>query len=135
MSAFIVNDYHINALVTYGLQAKAEYWTGKERVRFSEDTAWALASKLYRANVKSVNFRYGERNRTNVFKYATVKISHLSAADIVKACDCLDYQSCELASWDRSEARKILQAIREEAVRVLASSPAWELKDPKAVVV
>ena len=135
MSAFIVNDYHINALVTYGLQAKAEYWTGKERVRFSEDTAWALASKLYRANVKSVNFRYGDRNRTTGFKYAPVKISHLSAADIVKACDCLDYQSCELASWDRSEARKILQAIREEAVRVLALSPAWELQDPEAEVV
>lgn len=129
MSAFIVNDYHINALVTYGVQRKAEYWTGKERVYFSEDTAWALASKLYRANVQSVNRRYKERTRSTGFKYTPVNISQLSPADIVKACDCLDYQSCERLEWDRSQARKALQAIREEAIRVLAgNSSAWELR-------
>lgn len=132
MSAFIVNDYHINALVTYGVQRKAEYWTGKERVYFSEDTAWALASKLYRANVQSVNRRYKERTRSTGFKYTPVNISQLSPADIVKACDCLDYQSCERLEWDRSQARKALQAIREEAIRVLAgNSPAWELRQPE----
>ena len=131
MSAFIVNDYHINALVTYGVRAKAEYWTGKERVSFNEETAPALATKLYRANVQSVNRRYNERTRSTGFKYTPVKISHLSAADIVKACDCLYYQSCERLEWERSQARKALQAIREEAVRVLASSSAWELREPE----
>lgn len=132
MSAFIVNDYHINALVSYGVKFKAQFYTknvGWEY--FNEDTAWMMAALLYRANVCSVNRRYKERTRTNGFKFQSVDVNGLTAADIVKACDCLDYQSCEVGTWERSRARRALQAIREEAVRELAArSPAWELRQP-----
>lgn len=132
MSAFIVSDYHINALVTYGVRAKAQYYTGEEWVYFNEDTAWALASKLYRANVQSVNRRYGERTRSTGFKYKLVDISQLNAADIVKACDCLEYQSCERKEWERSQARKALLAIRDAAVaRLTSQSRMWELFQPE----
>jgi hypothetical protein len=132
MSAFIVNDYHINALVTYGVRAKAQYYNGDEWVYFNEDTAWALASRLYRANVQSVNRRYGERTRSTGFKYKPVDISQLNAADIVKACDCLEYQSCERKEWERSQARKTLLAIRDSAIRILTrQSEAWELRQPE----
>lgn len=131
MSAFIVNDYHINALVSYGIAHKAQLYTKDGWEYFNEDTAWALASRLYRANVCSVNRRYKERNRTNGFKFQSVDVSGLTAADIVKACDCLEYQSREVGTWERSRARKTLQAIREEAVRALAAgSPVWELREP-----
>jgi len=131
MSAFIVNDYHINAIITYGVRNDAYYWTGTERIKLNEETAPALATKLYRANVQSVNRRYNERNRSAGFQYQPVSISHLTAADIVRACDCLEYQSCERVEWERSQARKLLQAIRNEAVSVLTSnSQAWELRQP-----
>lgn len=131
MSAFIVNDYHINALVSYGIAHKAQLYTKDGWEYFNEDTAWALASRLYRANVCSVNRRYGERTRTTGFRFQSVDVSGLTAADIVKACDCLEYQSCEVGTWERSRARKTLQAIREEAVRALAAgSQAWELREP-----
>jgi hypothetical protein len=43
----------------------------------------------------------------------------------------LEYQSCERVEWERSQARKLLQAIRNEAVSVLTSnSQAWELRQP-----
>ena len=131
MSAFIVSDYHINALVTYGINRKAQLYTKDGWEDFNEDTAWALASRLYRANVCSVNRRYGERTRTTGFRFQRVDISGLTAADIVKACDCLEYQSCEVKTWERSRARKTLQAIRESAIKALtANSQAWELREP-----
>lgn len=131
MSAFIVNDYHINALITYGVQNNAQYWTGKEWVYFNEDTAWSLATKLYRANVQSVNSRYKQRTRSTGFKYKPVGVSHLLPADIIRACDCLDYQSCERKEWERSQAKKALIAIREKAIDALAKcSSAWELEEP-----
>ena len=131
MSAFIVSDYHINALVTYGINRKAQLYTKDGWEYFNEDTAWALASRMYRANVCSVNRRYGERTRTTGFRFQRVDVSGLTAADIVKACDCLEYQSCEVKTWERSRARKTLQAIRERAIDALtAGSQAWELREP-----
>ena len=132
MSAFIVPDYQINALVSYGVKREAQFYTknvGWER--FNPDTAQVMAALLYRANVCSVNRRYGERTRTTGFRYQPVDVSGLTAADIIKACDCLDYQSCETKTWERSRARRALQAIREEAITVLAStSGVWTLDEP-----
>lgn len=132
MSAFIVSDYHINALVSYGVMKSAQFYTknvGWEY--FNEDTAQVMAALLYRANVCSVNFRYGERTRTTGFRYQRVNVLSIRPADIVKACDCLDYQSCEIGTWERSRARRALQAIREEAIRALtAGSQAWGLREP-----
>lgn len=132
MSAFIVNDYHISALVTFGVQYKAQFYTKNVgREYFNDDTAQALAALLYRANVCSVNHRYGERTRTAGFKFQTVDICAYSAADIIKACDCLDYQSCEVKTWENSRARRALQAIRECAISMICDkSRAWELRQP-----
>jgi hypothetical protein len=132
MSAFIVTDYHINALVSYGVNNQARYWDGQQWIYFNKETAPALASRLYRANVQSVNSRYGERNRSTGFGYKHVVVSHLSPADVIRACDCLDYQSCERKGWDGSQARKTLQAIRERAIEQLACcSSTWELHQPE----
>ena len=132
MSAFIVSDYHINAIVSYGVKREAQFYTknvGWER--FNPDTAQVMAALLYRANVCSVNSRYGERKRATGFRYQRVDVSGLTAADIINACDCLDYQSGEVKTWERSRARRALQAIRESAIEVLASSSkAWTLYEP-----
>jgi hypothetical protein len=133
MSAFIVSDYHINTLVSYGVMKSAQFWNAKERrwEYFNEDTAQVMAALLYRANVCSVNRRYGERTRTTGFQYKRVNVLSIQPADIVKACDCLDYQSCETKTWENSRARKALQAIRESAIQALtAGSQAWELREP-----
>ena len=132
MSAFIVNDYHINALVSFGVQHKASFYTKNVgREYFNVVTAQVLAALLYRANVCSVNYRYRERTRTTGFKFQQVDVRHLTPADIIRACDCLNYQSCEVKTWDNSRARRALQAIREEAIYQLShSSNTWELRQP-----
>jgi hypothetical protein len=129
MSSYIVSDNHINALVSYGVQQKASFYVPKEGwIYFTEETAPAIAALLYRHNVYSVNANYGERTRATGFEYKPVSVSHLSAAAIVRACDCLDYQSCDRKDWDRSRAKKALTSIREKAISDLVKGcKVWEL--------
>jgi len=135
MSAFIVDDYHINVLVTYGIYSEAQYWLPKERrwVRFTAETAPAIAALLYSENVRSVNARYNERSRRTGFRYRFEPSARsLQPADVVKACDCLDYQSCETKNWKSTQAYLALQAIREEAISKLAEgSIVWVLRKPE----
>ena len=136
MSAYIVNDFHINALVTYGVQQKAQFWLAKEGrwVYFKEDTAPAIAAMLYSENVRSVNRRYSERTRRAGFVYRSVPIFWLRPEDIIKACDCLDYQSCECKDWERSNAKKALVSVRESAIEAMTKTAmTWELRQPEEV--
>ena len=61
MSAFLVDDYHINALVSWaagrhGHQAITYYWSGSRRdIRHDPRR---VASVLFAENVRSVNARY-----------------------------------------------------------------------------
>lgn len=137
MSAFIVTDYHINALVTWGVYNKAQYWLPKERrwVYFNSETAPAIAALLYSENVRSVNSRYNERSRRTGFRYIFEPSAlRLRPDEIIKACDCLDYQSCETKSWKNTQAYKALQSIREEAISALTKTTmTWTLSKPEAV--
>lgn len=133
MSAFIVNDYHINALVSYGAQQGTSfYWKGK-RFAFDRETAPELAAELYSENVRSVNSRYSERNRRKGFNFQRVLIDDLEPADIICACDCLRYQSCETSNYDRTLARAATVAIREAAIHALIDGHScWELQPPES---
>jgi hypothetical protein len=56
---------------------------------------------------------------------------------IIKACDCLDYQSCEHDEWEQSEAWLIMYTIHKFAGRRTAGyddAPGWELRRPTPVV-
>ena len=141
MSAFIVDPYHINVLVSYGVATKAQYYVPARKhgagrrgewAYFTDDTAQAIASLLYSQNVRSVNFRYSERTKRTGHVFKSERFSHLTPADVVCACDCLDYQSCETPNWKGTEAWRALNAIRERAIRALVGeSRTWELKRPE----
>lgn len=135
MSAFIVSDYHINALVSWaadrhGYRAVTYYHAGRRRdIR---EAPARVASVLYAENVRSVNARYDEAERADGFRFKRVATSRLKAADIVNACNCLDYQSCETPDWRETEAFAIVDAIRDAAVRDLCeSSSVWALDAPE----
>ena len=131
MSAFIVNDYHINALTSFAVRHDVSfYWKGQRYV-FNRDTAHQLAEELYSENVRSVNARYNERTRRKGFTFTRVLIDHLDPEDIIRACDCLRYQSCETNNYDRTLARAATNAIREEAINhLLDGNGCWELQQP-----
>lgn len=132
MSAFIVNDYHINALASFALAHKISfYWKGEWR-KFDHDTTQDLAAELYSENVRSVNSRYNERNRRKGFAFNRVAVDHLTPSDIISACDCLRYQSCETSNYERTLAWKITNVIREEAIsQLIDSNRCWELQKPE----
>lgn len=132
MSAFIVGAYHINVLVSYGVSRNAQYYVpGDGWSYFNEGSAPAIAAMLYSENVRSVNHRYSERAKRTGHTFRPESWAHLSPADIVRACDCLDYQSWEHKGWERSEAKRALRAIRERAIDSLTTqSSAWELHAP-----
>lgn len=137
MSAYVVPDYHINALVTWamerhGLAAVTYYWGGRRReVRGDEKR---IASVLHAENVRSVNSRYNEADPAHGFKFKRVS-NRLNPIDVIKACHGYGYQACETADWEQSEAFAIVDAITQSAIRSLPgyeASRAWCLTEDKA---
>jgi hypothetical protein len=109
MSCFVVNDYHVNALVAWGLRHGAI-------VGISPD---ALAHMLACANRAAYAERY-QGDQVEPFEGfdRSVDPSHLAPVAIVKACDCLDYQCSDWSSWSGigSEPAAHLAAIRAAAL-------------------
>lgn len=137
MSAYIVDDFHINGLVTWAaLQHAASnvsyFWRGAHRAIQGNEAR--VAQGLYAQNVRSVNHRYNDKTPSKFeFRWVTGSVTNHSAAEIIKACDCYMYQSNETPRADRTEAFAIIQAIREQAVcRVPGYSEAeWGLREPE----
>lgn len=116
MSAFIVSDNHINTLATLaGL-----YVTGTDPK--------AAAQLLYKANVDSVNHRYDDNEPTEYNRYKPANVD-LSPAQIIKACNCFDYQACELDDYESGAAAKLVDKVRAHAIRNVPGyeEASWEL--------
>jgi hypothetical protein len=135
MSAYIVPDYHINALVSWaasrnGSGAVSYYWNGKRRE--IRNDAKRIASVLYAENVRSVNSRYKEADLAHGFTFKQVA-NMLNPIDVIKACHGYGYQACETDDWPQSEAFAIIAAITQSAIRALPEyekSKAWCLSGP-----
>lgn len=98
MSAWIASDKHIASVVLATVKA-AEH----QRV----------ADLLKRANIRSVNYRYEEKNRITPCDLSQAE--ELSPEDVVMLAASLDYQSCGRPDWERSNACRTLNAIRAKA--------------------
>ncbi len=145
MSAYIVSRKHIAYLLT-AMQHRGicrhgfSYWNGTERVYVpAGDYAAAveIGNILWQENIASVSARYpGETPDTllgpvgETFELTTRDVTVFSDADpvqVLKACDCYEYQSCEHEGWHTSDAKKIIEALRGCAWRALPGydSAAW----------
>jgi hypothetical protein len=134
MSAFVVHDHHINVLITWaagrhGIGHVSYYWEGQRRdVR---ENPRRMASVLHAENVRSVNARYQDCENPAGFVYQPVPLGYLNITpiQIIKACHCLAYQSCESSDWEQTEAYAILNGIEAAAVRSIVGydDAAWEM--------
>lgn len=113
MSAYICNPETFAALATFGYQAGVR---GRDGQRLERES---IAATLYAANVASVNHRYGESESEELPGGEFVRLLAVPAMWVVKACDCVQYQSCERGDYYSSEAWEILEQIRRAAVRAL----------------
>ena len=136
MPAYVVPEYHLNALVSWaanqhGMGAVSYYWSGSRRqVRGDEKR---IASVLFAENVRSVNSRYKESEPAHGFKFKPVP-NVLNPIDVIKACHGYAYQACEATRWEESEAFAIIAGIEQSAIRALpgyAESNAWSINGPK----
>ena len=128
MSCFIVNDYHVNALVA---------WAVRQGLPLGAVSPDALAHELASANRAAFHQRYAGDypDESPAFEgFDLVDASHLVPVAVVKACDCLDYQASDWSSWRESEACAHLAAIRAAALAMAtggrylgADAPAYHL--------
>lgn len=121
MSAYLVSHRHIAAIVKFSGRQKSTHDT--------LDVANRLAAEC----VASVHYRYPQADLANLpgpndgsiavrpeFTFADLRTAPmLTPIECLKACACLEYQSCEHPGWDASEACRDLDMIRREAVRRL----------------
>ncbi|HRZ58952.1 MAG TPA: hypothetical protein P5163_00040 [Rubrivivax sp.] len=126
MSAFLVNPFHLDALVTWGaLQGVRYYGPGVRLVEF-RDAAAHVAELLREANVGKMRGLYGDKlPPVEAYAYHFERDARfLAPVQIIKAVHCLDYQCCDAKDWGGAEARTALIALEQAAIRML---PGYEL--------
>ena len=123
MSAYMVEDETINALVNWAIQqhgSNAVYYRfGSERHDMRHD--YPRAKQVLREqNERSLRARYqqaddmiGEPFQDEAFAVQVPIVS------LIKACHCYAYQACETEDWAESEAHAIIEAIEGALVRSL----------------
>lgn len=134
MSAFIVNEYHIARLVEYGSRKRVSMCVNGRFDRTIDGNEQILFSTLVRANYLSVNHRYDENTPPMPGKYEPDYERVLSPVQVIKACDCFDYQSCEIDNYELTDAARTIDAIRSRAVSALPGydDAEWEIA-PRAI--
>lgn len=128
MSAFIVSDKHINTLVTFaGRRNIVAYHGNPTKSIATSGNEQAAAELLLAENTRSVNHRYKED--TPVTPIAFEFVNGVDAVGILKACNCLEYQSCETEDYETTAACALLKVIRETAIHELPgySEAAWAI--------
>lgn len=138
MSAFIVDNAHINAILnasaprfagdgaTYRWQGKVHYFGGDSQ---------RIGQVLTDENYRSVNYRYQEQTEPRRFQRVMLKGKALSPIEIVKLCHSYSYQSCEAPDWKETEAHAIVGALRERSIRQIEGyeEAPWTLYDDQSV--
>jgi hypothetical protein len=108
MSAFICSNAHITALAVYA--------TKHGLTKYSTN---AVAKSLFAQNVASVNHRYNETNNVKFRMHKGAANYEFSPVQIIKAAQCLDYQSCELDDWQDTFECLLLNEIVTHALATL----------------
>lgn len=134
MSCFIVNPNHISALVRWACRNGVNVYHGNPSRRLDiPGNEQETCDILLAENVASFNYRYRETVEEGMVYDAFA--TSLRPIDVIKACHCLVYQSCERAEWETSTAKAIVKAIEDAASCALPGydDAPWEIK-PKSEV-
>lgn len=133
MSAFIVSEKHLQTLINWAMvQDVYFYFNGHRYEATHTEEAELLLTVLYRQNVRSVDERYSEKNTIESLKVKPMgagKIGKVSPVQILKACDCYDYQACETDDYRQTFAADIINRIRSHAIGMLPGydDAKWEI--------
>lgn len=131
MSAFIVSDDHITVMLQAARgrhpgDGHSYYWN--DEMHPFNGNEQAIGQKLLDENYRSVNYRYDEQEAPRTYKPMPV-LHQYKAVEILKLCNCYDYQACETPDYKTTEAHEIVDTLRGMAIRSLPGyeSAAWGL--------
>jgi len=113
MSAWMTSPRHVAAIVR---------WYTHNDANGEPDDCIALADMLHKENALSVNYRYPNHPAEMPHRFTLADVNaapSLSPVEVIKACDCLEYQSCEHPGWKQSRARELVRTIRGAAINAL----------------
>ena len=143
MSCFIVSDAHIDALVTAARLARDFYFNdpsetsfcrpgGTDRKILGPVDAQQVGQMLVNWNYKSVNARYNDSTEPHEYKFNLS--TDWKASEIIKACHCYAYQSCEAKNWETSPAYSFIKSLESHMVRNLPGydEAPWEITEPRS---
>lgn len=118
MSAYIVTDNTINAIITWAFTNKV--WVNGAYVTGNEQN---LAAMLFKANVDSVNYRYEENTADDSFEYAPYTKT-LSIVNMASLLAHFEYQACEVEDWENTEACRFINTLRKA---LLSTLPGYDI--------
>lgn len=122
MSAFICCDYHIASVCMtadyFGFFNRS--WVkdllqeeqNRDIAPFSwefKPWEWKAMQVIKKENMRSYDWRYREETKFEPCESGRYRI--LTPVELLKAIDCLIYQSCESPDWENTDAVNLLRAI------------------------
>ena len=131
MSAYLLDDQTFGILAKFAIDNDVTKYG--QLYRSGLDTIEDVLKELVGANIKSLATRYPDTKADPALDFAGVvkqiflrrcnveasREWNVDLMEILKSCDCLDYQSCEFDEWHDSTAYKILNGIRATAIKKL----------------
>jgi hypothetical protein len=158
MSAYICDKRHILYLVESAMSHQLNGCGGPFHwYQESNPSRWGelgntdykqaadVANMLWRENVKSVSARYPNESSGTLpgptdgpyviweGDFETTCFETFDPVQVIKSCDCFDYQSCEHDDWKESEAHAFIEALRSRAWHALKGYDQAEWGAPKAM--
>lgn len=112
MSAFVVPNSHITVLAVF--IAQRDLCPGR--------SVQEIGEILLNENIESIRFRYPDDRENYMGFEIDERAAFLRPAlvQIVKAANCLEYQSCEHNDYQQSEAYRMTKAVSALALRLLS---------------
>lgn len=153
MSAYIVEKNHVLYLVCAALSRATRYNSNgfswyhagtRHEIGDGDVSAMAeTANMLWRENIKSVSARYPHESSatlpgTRAADFIVTEADFpacchsFDPVQVLKACNCFDYQSCEHDEWRESLACAFIQALKEKMMRALPTYDDAEWGAPTA---
>ena len=136
MSAYLVGNYHIDCLLTFAKNRDAYLYNDiyKGGLRNADDNTLSMIGQvLTDQNQKSVNDRYKDNEKPVSYEFKSVSDRQLKPIEILKACNCYEYQACESSDYEQTNACKIIRAILKCAIRSLPGyeqADGWDFFEP-----
>lgn len=128
MSAFLVSDKHIDEMLKFASAHRPASF-GHPRVYHDNTIVMTLCmpdsldeagQELVNQNYKSLTARYKDDDAPHSYKYQQRPFSDvMSPVEVIKLCDCYNYQACETLDYYDTLAYSISKTIREAAIDAL----------------